>query len=298
MLENRDYMRRGRSPGMSFHFRWSASVVLMVALVAAFALQQISYVYLRWPVDEHLALTRDALLRGRAWQLVTFQFLHAGLWHLLCNLLGIWFFGRFVEERLGRAQFLQVYFLSGAVGGILYAALAVLFPDFFGRVPVVGASAGVFGLVAAFATLEPETQILLFFFVPIRAKYLLVGAAAIALFFTLVPADPGIAHAAHLGGIFTGYGFVRWGDGWRNRLARWQSPSARQRKRELVRAATLRRRPWRQGPPDADSEIPSEEFMAKEVDPILEKISAHGIQSLTERERRILEAARQKMVRH
>ncbi len=297
MLENRDYMRSERQPGMPLHFHWSATVSLMVVITLAFALQQINGVYIGWPVGRYLALTSEALRHGFVWQFLTFQFLHVGLWHLVCNLIGIWFFGRYVEERLGSTAFLKIYFLSGAIGGVFDAALGALLPGTFGLVPVVGASAGVFGLLAAFAALEPDAQILLFFFLPIRAKYLLIGGAVIALFFTLVPADPGIAHAAHLGGLVTGFVYVRYGSELRYRFAHWRPLQARQRKRELVRAASIRGRPWRQGPLDQDAEMPSEEFIAKEVDPILEKISAHGIQSLTERERRILEAARQRMVK-
>ena len=81
------------------------------------------------------------------------------------------------------------------------------------------------------------------------------------------------------------------------RLRRWKPLKSRQRKRELVRAASVRGRPWQQAAVEAESELPPEEFISKEVDPILDKISAHGIQSLTERERKILEAARKKMAK-
>ena len=71
----------------------------------------------------------------------------------------------------------------------------------------------------------------------------------------------------------------------------------RQRKRELVRAAAVRGHPWRTTPTETEVELPAEEFISKEVDPILDKISAHGMQSLTPGERKILEAARNKMER-
>jgi membrane associated rhomboid family serine protease len=307
MLENRDYMRRDPWSGTPSGFQWSACVVLMLAITVAFALQQVNRVYIHAPADEYLALTTDGLRNGFLWQLLTFQFLHAGLWHLFCNLIGLWFFGRPVEARLGPKRFLLLYFGSGVAGGLLQSLMAFTFPAYFGS-SVYGASAGVFGVLAAFCMMEPESQILIYFILPIRAKYLLMAVTAIALFFTVVPAGGGVAHAAHLGGILAGVAWVKLGlhrdyvrfpwETWLERWRLWRPLQTRQRKRELVRAASVRGRPWRQGPADSDSEIQSDDFISKKVDPILDKISAHGIQSLTERERKILEAARQKMAKH
>jgi hypothetical protein len=133
---------------------------------------------------------------------------------------------------------------------------------------------------------------------PLRAKYLLYIEGAIALFFTLVPSDPSIAHAAHLGGILFGVAYVRWGLNLSQSWAEWRPLQRKMRSERMIKAATvkpslskLRRRP---NPEDAQ-DLPSEEFISKQVDPILEKISAHGIQSLTEQERAILQAARAKM---
>jgi membrane associated rhomboid family serine protease len=294
MLENRDYMRADPSPGSPSRFQWTACVVLMLTITVAFALQQVNRVYIHAPADDYLALTTDGLRQGFLWQLLTFQFLHAGLWHLFCNLIGLWFFGRPVEARLGPKRFLLLYFGAGVVGGLLQSLVAFSFPAYFGS-SVYGASAGVCGVLAAFCMMEPESQILIYFILPIRAKHLLMAATAIALFFTVVPSGGGVAHAAHLGGILTGIACIHWGGEFR--VFGWRPLQARQRKRELVRAASIRGRPWRQSPITSDSETPSDEFISKEVDPILDKISAHGIQSLTERERKILEAARQKMAK-
>src|SRR5262245_39172227 len=98
MLENRDYMREpGYNPS---GFRWSATTILMATLVGVFALQAINDAYLGWSIDERFGLTNQAILSGYAWQFLTFQFLHGSLFHLLGNLLTLWFFGRFVEDVL------------------------------------------------------------------------------------------------------------------------------------------------------------------------------------------------------
>ena len=276
--------------------RWSASVILIIVLTAAFALQQINHVYIRSDVERWLALTAGSLTRGYVWQLLTFQFLHAGLMHLLFNLLGIWFFGRAVEERLGTANMLKIYFGGGLAGGFLQALLAAAFPSTFGIYPTVGASAGICALLATFCLIEPDGVILLFFVLPLKARHMLVASLVIAVFFTLVPSNQGVAHAAHLGGMLLGVAFIKWN------LCDWDPFSAWRRirlvrpRRELVKTRAAGRNFWQQAePPPTYDDLPPAEFISREVDPILDKISAHGIQSLTARERRILEQARAKM---
>jgi rhomboid family protein len=283
MLENRDYMRSsspGRFGGMS------PSVTLMVVLTVIFALQCVNDVYFGLPAEEWLALTPYALSKGYVWQLLTFQFLHGGVGHLIGNLLGLWFFGRFVESILGTRRFLIAYFGSGAVGGLLQGVLMLLFPQHFPPM-AFGASAGVAGIFAIFARMQSDTEIRWNFILPIRADVLLWATAAISLFFTIVPSVRGgmIAHAAHLGGILIGVLWVKLGWHhhyvplpWENWFRRGSPPPG------------PARRPSR--PAESAS---AEEFLQREVDPILEKISAQGIQSLTAREREILEKARSKM---
>lgn len=199
---------------------------------------------------------------------------------------------------MGWRRFLALFFGSGVIGGLFQALAGVLLNGAFAA-PVVGASAGAFGLVAAFATLYPERplMLLLFFIIPVnmRAKFLLLFSALLAVFGILFPAD-NIAHAAHLGGMVTGIVFVSLATRWR-----WHWPRFQRRQRPSLRllVKTPRRTSagWGQGSAVADEDLPPEEFLSKEVDPILDKISAHGIQSLTERERRILETAREKMGR-
>lgn len=298
---------RDNPGGGTIRFKASASVVLMVVLVIAFVLQCINDVYVQSLVERWLALTPAALAHGYLWQLFTFQFFHASLWHLLGNLMGLWYFGRFVENVLGKRRFLIAYFGAGVLGGLLQCVLMLLFPEHFGRF-VFGASAGVMGIFAIFARLEAQSIIRLNFILPIRTDVLLWITAAISLFFTIVPSARGgcTAHAAHLGGILTGLAWVKFG--WHHdfkplpwedllgRLRFWQPSQTRRRKNELARAASSRRgRSWRTSSVQAEPEAAPEEFISKEVDPILDKISAHGLQSLTERERKILDAAQKKM---
>lgn len=282
-LYDRDYMRDDEPPKLVFRKPRSATTLLLVANVAAFLLQAILYGYPpNFRTGLPLALNVDELLRGYVWQLFSYQLLHGGLLHLLCNCLGIYMFAEDVEAGLGKKRFFLLYFVSGAVGGALQVLFSLGWHGHFGGM-VVGASAGVFGLIAAFATMFPNRTItlLLFFVIPIslKAKTMLLISGAIAIFGILFPGDS-IGHAAHLGGILAGIVFIRQ---WHLRWGFW---------------------PGEQPPPVASrssasspdiKETATDDFIASEVDPILDKIAKQGIHSLTDRERKILESARARM---
>jgi membrane associated rhomboid family serine protease len=303
MLEDRDYMRE---ESVSFG-RWTSSptVLLLAVNLAVFLLQNVIHVYLRSPgqsrspFEFYLALSGYGLTHGYLWQLLTFQFLHFDFWHFFLNSLALYIFGRPVEMSVGKGRFWEIYFLSGTFGGILQAGLGLVIPTYFGGV-TMGASGGVFGLLAAFCLLYRNSTIRLFLCIPIRAYHFLVGSLAFALFFVLVPSQPGIAHAAHLGGMLGAIGYFHWFLSRERRLFDWRPYAAVLRRRpnrqlRRGRSAAPKRGTRRRSTGDGPEELPPGEFISREVDPILDKISAHGIQSLTPRERQILEAARSRM---
>jgi membrane associated rhomboid family serine protease len=270
---------------------------LLIINVAAYLVQIAVEKFTKFPIDSYFALSVEGLRYGYVWQLLTFQFMHGSVTHLLFNCLGIYLLGGVVEEALGRKPFLTLYFSSGVIGGLFQILAGILVPHQFGGA-TVGASAGVFGLVAAFATLFPEQPLYLFFVVPVPAKYLLLlELLCTALGMALPPKDPfapHIAHAAHVGGMLAGVAFIRYAVHWHwPRFRRTE----RQPLRRLVKVHSQQSNPWATDKDVIEEEVPPEEFVSKEVDPILDKISAHGIQSLTERERKILESARQKMAK-
>ena len=288
MLEDRNYMRR--SP---FDSQRSATMWLLIANLAAFLGQLIVDKTSAFAIEDYLALSLNGLKHGYVWQLLTFQFMHSGWLHLLFNCVTIYFFGRELEESLGRKSYLTLYFTSGVIGGLLQEVAGAFFPWFGG--PVLGASAGAFGLIAAYATLYPNRPLMLFPFpISFPAKFLLLGSALVAVLGILRIAFVGnTAHVAHLGGMIAGIIFVRYAIHWNIRWPRLQR-TGRLQPRRLVKVPSQKSALWRtkSEPPE---ELSADEFLSKQVDPILDKISAHGIQSLTERERKILEAARERM---
>ena len=290
-------MRRYRAwdmdetPGLGWLRKPTSAVgALLVANVAVFALKT-----LLWLASDAVqsdwyslfvrvfALSGDGVRSGMLWQFVTYMFLHSSsLLHIIFNLLALWMFGRDVEEWIGARRFLQLYFAGGVVG-----ALCWLVFNWHGYAPLLGASAAVYAVCIAFATLMPERQItlLLFFILPVtmKAKWWAWIAVAVVAYESLMEANSGIAHLAHLGGVVVGYVFIKW-LGWGNpsRLVDTLQAAAR----PVTRLWEERRR---------RKEMPPEEFIRTQVDPILDKISREGIHSLTREERRILEQAQAKM---
>lgn len=276
----------------------SLTTLLLVVNAAIFLLQEFLKLFSGTQFfGDYLALSLDGLKHFYFWQPITFQFLHANWFHLLANLVTIFFFGRPVEDALGKARFAILYLGGGLVGGLLQVLGSLVSATHLGGA-VVGASAGAFGLVAAFATLFPERPLtlLVFFVLPItmRAKVLLFLEILITVIGIVVPRIGGnIAHVAHLGGIICGVAFVKF------RLStewylRARLPSRPIRRPRALAEVRLGKASWR-APTQTLEELPPAEFISKQVDPILDKISAHGIHSLTPEERRILEAASTKI---
>ncbi len=296
MLDDRHYMRSDYRSGR-WQFHWSATNILIIALVAAFFIQHIQSARFQEVVKNDCYLTADLFRRGYVWQLLTFQFLHAGIGHLFFNGFTLWSFGRAVEERLGKRRFLTLYFLSGICGGLLQGLGELLLPALLGD-RTVGASAGIAGVVAAFSMIEPDATILAYFFLPVRARTLLYISIALCFILPFIPAAFGMAHAAHLGGILFGMFYIQRGTALLPDFSEWRWPRRQQRGAKSGTVARLNPLSTARKKIDESVELPPQEFMSQEVDPILDKISAHGIQSLTDRERKILQAARNKMSKH
>ena len=156
------------APGRS----WSPTIVILVINVVVFLLEASGGARAQQLFREYGAVSLDGIKHGFVWQLLTYQFMHGGLMHLLLNSIGLYLFGRYMEMMLGRNTFVKLYLLSGIAGGVLQLLLALVSPRFAG--PMVGASAGICGLVAAFSLLSPDSTIYISFIIPLRAKYVLL----------------------------------------------------------------------------------------------------------------------------
>ncbi len=205
--------------------------------------------------------------RFRLWQLATYMFLHAGLWHLAVNMLMLWFFGPAIESAWGRREFLRFYFFTGIGAGLCSFIMAFRSP-----IPIIGASGAIFGILVDYAIMFPETIILLFFIFPMKIKYAVLVLAGINLLGALSSPGAGIAYFAHLGGGLFGYLYLK--SEWLRRKLTYWSPldlKSRQRRKKASKRQS------------------AEKDIDRQVDKILDKVSKHGMASLTKKEKRILE---------
>jgi membrane associated rhomboid family serine protease len=137
------------------------------------------------------------------WQLFTYMFLHGGFIHLFLNMYALLIFGIPVEQAWGGRRFLIYYIFTGLGAGITIMIINTILGDI--TTPTIGASGAVFGLLLAFGMLFPEAEILLFFFIPMRAKFLVLLYGGIELYSLYSSgAQSPISHAGHLGGIIFG----------------------------------------------------------------------------------------------
>ena len=153
------------------------------------------------------------------WQLVSYGFLHGSFNHLFFNMFAVWMFGTPLERSWGSQRFLSYYGIC-VVGAAIVQLLVQLFEG--GIYPTIGASGGVFGLLLAYGVMWPNNKIFLIFFpVPIAAKWFVLIYGGIELMLGVSRSMPGIAHFAHLGGmIFGGVLLYKWG--WRMGMT-WKS---------------------------------------------------------------------------
>ncbi len=270
----------------------SVTLTLVIINAAVFMVQALLDRFSRFPTDYYFALSLEGLRHGFLWQFLSYQFMHGGLLHLVLNLFAIYTFGMEIEQALSRRSYLTLYLGSGIIGGLVQTLAGLLFGGAYAA-EVVGASAAAFGLAAAYSLLFPDRLLLLFFIIPVRAKYLIAIAGFMTVYGLLFPGG-NIAHAAHLGGMLTGIFYIRYASRWNWRWPRFRLPRSSPR---LVKVGPQKDRRWARVRSAEEEDMPADEFLSKEVDPILDKISASGIQSLTDRERRILEKARSKMAR-
>ena len=146
----------------------------------------------------------------RPWTIITYMFLHAGLWHILFNMLGLFFFGPRLEQRLGGKHFLGLYFASGIAGAVLSIVNAFVNPVVSSFIPIVGASGAVFGVLLGFAIYWPRERIYIWGVLPVQARVLVGVMTALALFGGFGGSQGGVAHFAHLGGFLGGYLYLKW----------------------------------------------------------------------------------------
>ena len=256
------------------------------------------------PSDVQAALgfqTKD--LGHQWWTIGTYMFVHASFWHLALNVYTLWLFGPRVEWKWGGAEFLRFYLFCGLGGWFAHLALVP------GDSLLIGASAAVFGVMLAYASLWPDEQLFLFGVVPttVRWPVVFVGALNIVGGITMDGVQGGVAYFAHLGGLAAGWLYLRTSAAVNlDRLRQGVSPvpdepddvppravpralpRSRTRERDNIddvvarsNAAVAKRTTSPRATRASQTELTA-------LDQVLDKISAHGLESLTSDERSLL----------
>jgi membrane associated rhomboid family serine protease len=224
---------------------------------------------------------------GQVWRLISFQFLHANLWHLVFNMMGLWFVGGLVEQYLGRRRYAAFYLTCGVFGALAYLLLNLLgylvgsagvgrvpfllFEDAY--TPLIGASAGVFGVLMAAAFIAPDAIVDVLMILPMRLQTAVYIFLALAIVNLWQGGQNAGGDAAHVGGALVGAYLIR-----RPHLLR-----------DILAALWLHRGRGESGRAARPQPPPRDERDA--VERILAKISADGIESLSESERAVLRRA-------
>ncbi len=219
------------------------------------------------------------------WQIFSYMFLHGGWLHVIFNLLALWMFGGELERKWGSKYFLKYYIFSGIGAGIFIALLNYLTyaPGEFHNI-TIGASGAIFGILLAYGLTWPNKEILLYFVIPVKIKYLIIGYGIISFYGTLtslIGNGNNISHIGHLGGLISGFIILKYmknspvknftiskNGGFLNSILR----KRRMKKKKLV--------------------IKKRILAKKIIDTLLEKITKTGMNSLTEKEKKDLEWAR------
>lgn len=181
--------------------------VLLIACVGLYLIQMTADTFFGAHLFEWLGLVPYRVFNHFAlWQLLTYQFMHGDMFHLLFNMLVLWMVGSELESTWGSRFFTRYYFLCGTTGGLIYLAAQVFVSDPMARlIPVVGSSGAIYGLLVAYGILFSERTMLFMMIFPMKAKHFVMLLAGVELFTTVFGSRTGVANLAHLGGMLAGF---------------------------------------------------------------------------------------------
>ncbi|MCX7875810.1 MAG: rhomboid family intramembrane serine protease [Melioribacteraceae bacterium] len=295
-LDSRDYYRPSGFGGFTLFPPMIKN--LLIINIAVFFIQQIfenitfSGVPGWYILNHYLALNPISGVDSfgnefnfQIWQLFTYQFMHGDFVHILFNMFMLWMFGMEIENIMGSKKFLFFYLLCGVGAGITQILLSPVLAESLAY--TIGASGAVYGVMIAFAMFFPDRYIMFYFFIPVKAKYLITFLVIIEFF--SVREATFVAHLAHIGGALTALIYIlstrRYEFNTKSFFNSFKKnnfgSSFSKRKRNEIDIEDAKFYDINE---KQDDDIVTQE----EIDRILDKISQHGYQGLTEREKRIL----------
>jgi len=275
---DRDYFRDSyeRGGAMFGGLMWTPVVKWLIIINVVVWILQIFVA----PLTEWLALDAQKVLGGQVWRIFTTAFCHSrtGIFHIVFNMLFLFWFGCTLERKYGSREFLYFYMVAALIASIAFIALD-LFTGLNAK--AIGASGAVMGVTMLYACWFPRQKILLFFCIPIEIRWLvllivIMDVHPVLLQFAGEGYVDGTAHAAHLGGL--AFGFLYYARQWNLESRLGSFGGLVKNKEDMQRAEVKRERK------QAEKNV----AVKQRVDELLDKVSSDGINSLTEEEREFL----------
>lgn len=262
------------TPGVKF---------LMIINGTVFLIQEIMHIIIpnQNIIEYFLGISHNGFIRDHLiWQPFTYMFLHGGWMHIFFNLLGLWMFAGELEMVWGRKKFIHFYILSGIGAGFFIALMNyVAYTNYSSSSVTIGASGALYAVLLAYAILWPNREVLLYFIIPIKIKYLVIAFGLLEFFGTLsstAGAGGNISHIGHLGGIISGFILIKLMRGSSDFSTPYFMKNFLKKKRLIKKKKII------------DSRIEAK----KVIDELLAKIAKSGMNSLTPEEKKKLEWAR------
>ncbi len=281
-IYDRDYYREENTGQQSYHMRRPQSMIVILILINVGLFFANGLLTPDNQLVHFFSAKPDTLVKPWLWwQFLTYGFMHSpfpDFWHILGNMLVLFFLGPSVEEKYGPKEFLRFYLATIVVGGIVWSLFAYFTtpPDLYSKSILLGASGGVVGVVILFALNFPKQILYIWGIIPIPAWLLGVLFVAMDLFGFAGAGMSNVAYIVHLAGAAFAFVYFQSGMSLSQLGQGWSAPS--------------RKKKYRVVSPD-EEEKSEDPKMAAEVDRILEKIHRHGEESLTGSERKMLKKA-------
>lgn len=186
-----------------FAYKYYNATIILVALnVVIFLLRYLAPNFHQIFIPYLVLVPNEFIHLINPWSIVSYLFIHADPLHIIFNMISLLLFGLIIEQKLGSSEFLLYYFVIGILSGVLIAFVHPLLG--WGETPVVGSSGAIYGLMLAYATFFPQSRILLWGIIPIKAYLLVLGLVVLSILASIFNFMANFAHIGHLGGVFFG----------------------------------------------------------------------------------------------
>lgn len=258
---------------------------LLIINGAIFLIQLVAGSY-NWTLQQTFGLSYKGIQELKIWQLFTYMFLHGGWLHIIFNLFTLWMFAGSLEERWGSKLFIKYYIYCGIGAGIFITGMSYYTGS---PVPTIGASGALYGILLAYGMTWPNREVLLYFFIPVKIKYLVLFFGLMEFFGTINQSDSGISHVGHLGGLISGFVLLKFFFKPRKSSSGAGAASNRSTEESGNFISTFfKKRRLKKKKREIEKRIEAKKI----IDTLLEKIARFGMSSLTYEEKKNLEWAR------